>query len=59
MLVSAPDGTRPRTVTVGLAGPEGVEVLDGVVAGDLVVVPDATLPVLSSPRRSSSRARRR
>jgi multidrug efflux pump subunit AcrA (membrane-fusion protein) len=44
VLVSAPDGVRPRTVTVGLAGPEGVEVLDGVVAGDLVVVPDATLP---------------
>lgn len=40
VLVSGPDGERPRAVTVGLVGREGVEILDGVVAGQLVVVSD-------------------
>jgi macrolide-specific efflux system membrane fusion protein len=39
VLVSGPDGVRPRAVTVGLVGREGVEILDGVVTGQLVVVP--------------------
>jgi multidrug resistance efflux pump len=39
VLVRGPDGTRPRAVTVGLVGPEGVEVLDGLVEGTPVVVP--------------------
>lgn len=38
VLVSGPDGVRPRAVTVGLVGREGVEILDGVVTGQLVVV---------------------
>jgi hypothetical protein len=38
VLVSGPDGVHPRAVTVGLVGREGVEILDGVVAGQLVVV---------------------
>jgi multidrug efflux pump subunit AcrA (membrane-fusion protein) len=38
VLVSEPDGVRPRAVTVGLTGPEGVEIVDGLVAGQLVVV---------------------
>jgi multidrug efflux pump subunit AcrA (membrane-fusion protein) len=39
VLVRGPDGTRVRPVTVGLTGPEGVEVDDGLVEGDLVVLP--------------------
>jgi RND family efflux transporter MFP subunit len=38
VLVSGPDGVHPRTVRVGLVGREGAEILDGVVAGQLVVV---------------------
>ncbi len=39
VLVRGPHGTRPRTVAVGLTGPDGVEVVDGLVVGDLVVLP--------------------
>ncbi len=39
VLVSGPDGVRVRPVLVGLTGPEGVEVIDGLVEGALVVVP--------------------
>jgi multidrug resistance efflux pump len=39
VLVSGPDGVRVRPVVVGLTGPEGVEIVDGLVEGDLVVVP--------------------
>ncbi len=39
VLVSGPDGVRLRPVLVGLTGPEGVEVIDGLVEGTLVVVP--------------------
>ena len=42
VLVRGPDGTRPRAVTVGLTGPEGVEVVDGLVEGTLVVLPQRT-----------------
>jgi macrolide-specific efflux system membrane fusion protein len=39
VLVSGPDGVRVRPVVVGLTGPEGVEIVDGLLEGDLVVVP--------------------
>jgi macrolide-specific efflux system membrane fusion protein len=39
VLVSSPDGVHARGIAVGSTGPEGVEVVDGLVEGDLVVVP--------------------
>ena len=39
VLVSAPDGVRVRPVVVGLTGSEGVEIMDGLIDGEHVVVP--------------------
>ncbi|NMO88927.1 HlyD family efflux transporter periplasmic adaptor subunit [Actinomycetospora sp. TBRC 11914] len=46
VLVRGPDGTRRQAVTLGLTGPQGVEVDDGLVDGELVV--------LSAPQSTAS-----
>ncbi|MCD2194208.1 HlyD family efflux transporter periplasmic adaptor subunit [Actinomycetospora endophytica] len=55
VLVSEPDGIRPHAVTVGLVGREGVEILDGLAAGQFVVVSDpAEATETSVPGRTAS-----